>query len=180
MESSTRYSSPASAEWLRNLTNLSVKCPLDLNAKVQRQQRKRRQREKTGPRCVFLAGKPVQRPGLLAVAETSPLSTNSTRKTAKAPAFTSPRLLLERNFVFDCLVEAPGLEPGSKEGLNLASTKRSLHFISRLADPYRQGSFKPARILSSSRYERVGSSNPAKMTPGSGPAGLDRSDGLLN
>ena len=38
-----------SAEWLRNVPKLSVKCPLDLNAKVQRQQRKRRQREKTGP-----------------------------------------------------------------------------------------------------------------------------------
>jgi hypothetical protein len=49
-------------------------------------------------------------------------------KRRKAPAITSPELLLERNSVSVTLVEALGLEPGFKEGLNLASTKRSLQF----------------------------------------------------
>ncbi len=38
-------------------------------------------------------------------APTSPPSTNSTRRTAKAPAITSPELLAERIFVLGCLVE---------------------------------------------------------------------------
>ena len=103
--SDTCYSSPLSAEWLRKVPNLRSKPPLDLNAKVQRGKRKRRQREKTGPRCVFLAGKPVQRPGLLEIAGTSPLSTKSTRETTKTPGFTSPAFSLERNLVQVTLVE---------------------------------------------------------------------------
>lgn len=43
--------------------------------------------------------------GCSGLPQTSLLSTNSPRKTAKAPAITSPELLLERIFVFDCLVE---------------------------------------------------------------------------
>jgi len=100
-----RCSNRANAEWLRNVPNLRSKPPLDLNAKVQRGKRKRRQREKTGPRCVILTVKPVQRPGLLEIAGTSRLSTNSTRKTPKAPDQTSPALSLERIFITTTLVE---------------------------------------------------------------------------
>ena len=117
-----RYSSRASTEWLRKVPKLRSKPPLDLNAKVQRQQRKRRQREKTGPRCVILARKPVQRPGLSESAQTSPLSTKSTRRTPKTPGLTSPAFSLERNLVQVTLVEAPGLEPGSEKGPSEAST----------------------------------------------------------
>ena len=51
------------------------------------------------------------------------------RKMAKAPVFTFPELLVERNFIFGCLVEAPGLEPGSKEGSAKASTSVSCILI---------------------------------------------------
>ena len=50
------------------------------------------------------------------------LSTNSTRKTARAPAITSPELLVERILIFGCLVEAGGLEPPSERGPSKAST----------------------------------------------------------
>ena len=58
----------------------------------------------------------------MAMADTSSLSTKSMRRTAKAPVFISPRLLVERIFVQVKLVEAPGIEPGSKEETFAAST----------------------------------------------------------
>ncbi|MDO8587084.1 MAG: hypothetical protein Q7T82_08605 [Armatimonadota bacterium] len=57
-----------------------------------------------GPRCVILAGKPVQRMEGEEPARTSFLSTDYTRKTPKAPDRTSPALLVDRIVVFSCLV----------------------------------------------------------------------------
>lgn len=54
---------------------------------------------------MVLAVGQVQGTGLFRMVGISLLSTNPTHKTAKAPDFTSPRLLVERIFVFDCLVE---------------------------------------------------------------------------
>jgi hypothetical protein len=45
-----------------------LKNPLDLNSKVQRIKREEAQKEKNGLKCVILAGKPVQRMGLLKMA----------------------------------------------------------------------------------------------------------------
>ena len=113
----TRYSNCASTKQLRNLPNSCSERAVDSLGRVLRKQRRTCQSENTG--CDIGRIRGSASPGWRGVktARLASLSTNSTRRTAKAPAITSPRLLLERNFVFGCLVEAAGLEPGSEEVL---------------------------------------------------------------
>jgi hypothetical protein len=87
-------------------TKPEIKTSFGLKCKSPKAKEKKGGKErKTGPGCVILAVKPVQRPGLSEWAQTSPLSTESTLEMPKTPGFTSSALPLERIFVFSCLVE---------------------------------------------------------------------------
>lgn len=112
----TRYSNLASTKQLRNPPNSCSEKAVDSLGRVLRKQRMIGQTENTGVRYRVDSRKCVHWLARSQAARSASRSTEFTRKMAKAPAITSPALSLERIFVFDCLVEAEGLEPSSKKG----------------------------------------------------------------
>ena len=78
------------------------------------------------------------------------------------------------------LVEAPGLEPGSKEGSAKASTSVSCNLFLGLSVSYRRDTSAPVRRESSSVDEHEMTSEPVKMTPVSVHTGGERADAPPN
>ena len=92
------------------------------------------------------------------------------------PVFTFPELFLERNIIFSCLVEAPGLEPGSEKGPSEASTSVAyILFLGPLAPA--GGIHWPQSARWSPTVDGPNmSGKPALVTPVSAHAGSERAD----